>query len=53
MLDLSILINRSHFQLIALKPGIYKSHCMSRGVFECLHGIFDCRDSELGFSLRR
>ena len=26
---------------------------MSRGVFECLHGIFNCRDSELGSPLRR
>ena len=33
-------IKFSYFQLIALKPGIYKSHCISRGVFECLHGIF-------------
>ena len=39
ILILSILINRSFFQLIALKPGIY-SHCISPGVFECLHGIF-------------
>ena len=39
ILVLSILINRSYFQLIALKLGIY-SHCISRGVCECLHGIF-------------
>ena len=33
-----ILINRSDFQLIALKPGIYG--VTASGVFECLHGIF-------------
>ena len=39
ILVLSILINRSYFQLIGLKHGIY-SHCMSGGVFECLHIFF-------------
>ena len=39
ILVLSIFIDRSYFQLIALKPGIY-SHCISREVFECLDGIF-------------
>ena len=39
ILVLSILMNRSYFQINALKPGIY-SHRISRGVFELLYNIF-------------
>ena len=39
ILFLSILMNRSHFQINALKPGIY-SHRISRWLFEWLYGIF-------------